>query len=181
MKIIKQSLCLLALITLLSCGSDDPQPNSVNLPFLKVGTKYTFYYDDGLFNADSLYTIIEKQLATDTFLVRHNSETIAVGNTQYWTVKDNNLYSSIRLRDPSTYIIECKFGQPVGTTWDVVKAGAHFTYSIDALNAEVRTGDGLVKDAIKVKIKAASGQEGVQYFSPTVGLLGNGSIDEKLS
>jgi hypothetical protein len=178
--IIKQSLPLLALIVLFSCGSDDPQP--VTGPtFLKVGMKYTFYYDDGFLNADSLYTIVEKQLATDTFLIRHNSETIAVGNTQYWTVKDNNLYSSIRLRDPSTYIIECKFGQPVGTSWEVVKAGTHFTYSIDALDVSITTGDGVVNDAIKIKMKASSGQEGVQYFSPTVGLLGNGSIGENVS
>jgi hypothetical protein len=178
---IKQSLPLLALVTLLSCGGDDPEPAAGNPTFLKVGMKYTFYYDDGLFNSDSLYTIVEKQLATDTFLVRHNSETIAVGNTQYWTVKDNDLYSSIRLRDPSTYIIECRFGQPVGTTWEVVKAGTHFTYSIDALDVPITTGDGVVNDAIKVKIKATSGQESFQYFSPTVGLLGNGSIDENAS
>ena len=181
-RFLKRSLLLLTIaVALFSCGGDDPQPASVTPSFLKVGTKYTFYYDDGLFNSDSLRTVIDKQLATDTFLVRHYSETIAVANTQYWVIKDNAFYSSIRLRDPSTYIIECKFGEPVGTSWEVDKAGVHFTYTIEALDAAVTTGDGVVNDAIKIKMRASTGQEAVQYISPTVGLLGNGSVDENVS
>lgn len=148
---------------------------------MKVGTSYTYYFDDGLFNADTIRTVVEKQLATDTFLVRHTSPTIAVVNTQYWVVKDNNFYSSIRLRDPSTYSLECKFGQPVGTTWDVVKNKVPYKHSIEAVDVTVTTGDGEIKDAVKVKMRAANGQEAFQYFSPTVGLLGNGSISEKVS
>jgi hypothetical protein len=164
---------------LLSCGDgDDPQPVSATPTFLKVGTRLDFYYDDGFFFEDSIRTIVDGQLATDTFLVRHFSETIAVGGTQYWTIKDNDFYTSIRLRDPSTYILEFRFGQHVGTSWPVVKAGVSYTYSIEALNETVTTGDGPVTDAIKIKVKAASGQESINYISPTVGLLGTGSVSE---
>jgi hypothetical protein len=180
----KCAILLLAGAALFSCSKDDdaePTPEETKLGFMKVGTSYAYYYDDGLFNADTVKTIVEKQLATDTFLVRHTSPSVAVANTQYWVVKDNNFYSSIRLRDPSTYSLECKFGQPVGTTWDVVKNKVPYTYSIEALDVTITTGDGEVKDAIKVKMRAATGQEAFQYFSPTVGLLGNGSISEKVT
>lgn len=178
------AMLLLAGAALSSCSKDDdakPTSEETKLGFMKVGTRYTYYYDDGLFNADTVKTIVEKQLATDTFLVRHTSPSIAVANTQYWVVKDNGFYSSIRLRDPSTYSLECKFGQPVGTTWNVVKNKVPYTYTIEAVNTTVTTGDGEVKDAIKVKMSAANGQTSFQYFSPTVGLLGNGSIDEKVT
>ena len=178
------AILLLASASLFSCSKDedvDPTPEETKLGFMKVGTSYTYYYNDGLFNADTVRTVVEKQLATDTFLVRHTSPTVAVANTQYWVVKDNNFYSSIRLRDPSTYSLECKFGQPVGTTWDVVKNKVPYTHSIEAVNVTVTTGDGEVKDAVKIKMRAANGQEAFQYFSPTVGLLGNGSISENVT
>lgn len=168
--------------TLFSCGGDDdPGPVSAAPTFLKVGTKYTTYYNDGFWNVDTIKTVVDKQLATDTFLIRHYSETIAVGPTQYWVVKDNNLYTSIRLRDPSTYLIECKFGKPVGTSWDVKKGNVSYRYSIAALNVSITTGDGVVNDAIKIKMKSSTGDEFFQYVSPTVGMLGNGSVDEEVS
>jgi hypothetical protein len=178
------AILLLAGASLFSCSKDDdaePATEETKLGFMKVGTSYTYYFDDGLFNADTVRTIVEKQLATDTFLVRHTSPTVVLANTQYWVVKDNNFYSSIRLRDPSTYSLECKFGQPVGTTWNVVKNKVPYTYSIEAVDVTIITGDGEIKDAVKVKMRAANGQEAFQYFSPTVGLLGNGSISEDVT
>lgn len=169
---------LSAMVVISSCSSDgeEPQP-ATEVTFLKVGTKYTLYYNDGFWNVDSLYTEVSKQLATDTFLVRNSSPTIAVAGTQYWVLKDNNFYTSIRLRDPSTYQIECKFNQPVGTTWNVTKNGVAYVYTIEELNATVNTGDGAVTDAIKIKITSSS-QSSVQYISPSVGMLGNGSVEE---
>ena len=171
------ALCAIAFIS--SCdseGNEEPQP-ATEVTFLKVGTKYTMYYDDGFFNVDSLYTTVTQQLATDTFLVRNSSPTIAVGGTQYWVLKDNNFYTSIRLRDPATYQIECKFNQPVGTTWNVSKNGVPYVYTIEEVNATVTTGDGDVNDAIKIKITSGS-QSAFQYISPSVGMLGNGSVSE---
>jgi hypothetical protein len=170
------ALCVIVLIS--SCSSDDEEPQpATEVTFLKVGTKYTMYYDDGFWNVDSLYTEVSKQLATDTFLVRNSSPSIAVAGTQYWVLKDNNFYTSIRLRDPNTYQIECKFNQPVGTTWNVTKNGVSYVYTIEELNATVTTGDGPVTDAIKIKITSGN-QSAFQYISPTVGILGSGSVNE---
>ncbi len=166
-------------VILFSCGGDDPKPAStVDVTFLKVGLKQTFFYDDGVFNSDTIRSVVEKQLATDTFLVRSYSETITTVPTQYWVVKDNNLYISFRLRDPATYQIECKFGQPVGTSWNVTKSGLTYTYSIEALDVSITTGEGVVNDAVKLKIHSPTGTDLIQYISPTVGVLGNGSITD---
>jgi hypothetical protein len=170
------ALCVIVLISSCSSDDEDPQP-ATEVTFLKVGTKYTMYYDDGFWNVDSLYTEVSKQLATDTFLVRNSSPSIAVAGTQYWVLKDNNFYTSIRLRDPNTYQIECKFNQPVGTTWNVTKNGVSYVYTIEELNATVTTGDGPVTDAIKIKITSGN-QSASQYISPTVGILGSGSVNE---
>lgn len=170
------ALCAIVIISSCSSDGEDPQP-ATEVTFLKVGTKYTMYYDDGFWNVDSLYTTVSKQLATDTFLVRNSSPTIAVAGTQYWVLKDNNFYTSIRLRDPNTYHLECKFDQPVGTSWNVTKNGVAYVYTIEELNATVTTGDGEVTDAIKIKITSGN-QSSFQYISPTVGMLGNGSVTE---
>jgi hypothetical protein len=170
------ALCVIVLISSCSSDGEEPQPAS-EVTFLKVGTKYTMYYDDGFWNVDSLYTEVSKQLATDTFLVRNSSPTIAVAGTQYWVLKDNNFYTSIRLRDPNTYQIECKFNQPVGTSWNVTKNGVSYVYTIEELNATVTTGDGPVTDAVKIKITSGN-QSAFQFISPTVGMLGNGSVSE---
>jgi hypothetical protein len=171
-------LCVLS-VALSSCGGDDdPKPTHVSVTFLKVGTQYTTYYNDGFFFEDTIKTYIDSQIGVDTFLVRNYSETVSVAPTQYWTLHDNNFYTSYRLRDSDMYQIECKFGQPVGTAWDVVKNGVHYTYSIEALNVSITTGDGVVKDAIKIKAKSTGGAEAFQYISPTVGMLGNGSLDD---
>jgi hypothetical protein len=173
-------LCAFSVI-LFSCSSsdDDPKPANVSVTFLKVGTKYTMYCSDGFFLDDTVKTFVDSQIGVDTFLVRNYSETIAVPPTQYWVLHDNNFYTSYRLRDADMYQIECKFGQPVGTSWKVVKNRVQYTYSIEALDVSVTTGDGVVNDAIKIKVKTASGPEAYQYISPTVGMLGNGSVDDE--
>jgi hypothetical protein len=171
-------LCVLS-VTLFSCGgNDDPKPANVSVTFLKVGTKYTMYFNDGFLYDDTIKTVVDSQIGADTFLVRNYSESAPVAYTQYWVLRDNNLYASYRLRDTDMYQIECKFGQPVGTSWPVVKNGVTFTYSIEALNVSITTGDGVVKDAIKIKVKNSNGAEVYQYISPTVGILANGSIDD---
>lgn len=170
------ALCAIVFISSCDNGSEDPEPQTA-VTFLNVGTKYTMYYDDGFWNTDSLYTEVTKQLATDTFLVRNSSPSIVVAGTQYWVLKDNNFYTSIRLRDPNTYQIECKFNQPVGTSWNVTKNGVSYVYTIEELNATVTTGDGEVNDAVKIKITSGN-QSAFQYISPTVGMLGNGSVTE---
>jgi hypothetical protein len=165
-------------VTLSSCGGDDdPKPSNVSVTFLKVGTKYTIYVNDNFWYDDTIKTFIETQVGQDTFLVRNYSETIDVAPTQYWTLHDNNLYTSYRLRDTDLYQIECKFGKPVGTSWSVVKNRVTYTYSIEALDVSIKTGDGVVDDAIKIKIKSGS-NETYQYISPSVGMLGNGSVDD---
>jgi len=162
-----------------SCGgSDDPSPSNVDVSFLKVGTKYTYYYDDGFWNIDSIYLEVSKQLAPDTFLIRYESESIALSPTQYWVLKDNNLYTSLRLRDPDAYTLECKFGKPKGTTWKTKRRNVEYTYKIEEVNASVKTKDGVVDDAVKVKVSSGA-QSGYLYFSPTVGMLGNGSYDDE--
>ncbi len=171
-------LCVLS-VTLFSCSSDgDPKPSNVSVTFLKVGTRYTTYVNDGFFFDDTVKTFVESQIGQDTFLVRNYSESIPVGPTQYWVLHDNNFYVSYRLRDTDMYQIECKFGQRVGTSWTVVKAGTTYTYAIEALDVPIETGDGVVNDAVKIKIKSAGSDDTFQYVSPTVGMLGNGSVDD---
>ena len=176
-KTILSSLSIVFISGLLSCGGDSPGPVSAKQSYLKVGARYSFYYDDGFFNTDSIVTEIVDQLAPDTFLIKNTSETINVYPTQYWVLKNDALYSSFRLRDKSSYVIECKYGKPVGTSWTVKQAGVTYKYSISAINVEVTTGEGVVSDAIEVK-KVGNGQTVIQYFSPTVGPLGSGSVDD---
>jgi hypothetical protein len=178
--LVKLALPMCALcVTLFSCSSDnDPKPADVSVTFLKVGTQYTMYFNDGFFFDDTVETFVESQVGVDTFLVRNYSETISVAPTQYWVLHNNNFYTSYRLRDADMYQLECKFGQPVGTSWSVVKNGVQYTYSIDALDVPITTGDGVVNDAIKIKIKTTGSSEIYQYVSPTVGMLGDGSLDD---
>jgi hypothetical protein len=172
-------LCALSL-TLFSCSSEEePEPTNVSVSFLRVGTKYTAYVNDGFFMDDTIKTVVDAQIGADTFLVRNYSETIAVAPTQYWVLRDNIFYTSYRLRDPETYQIECKFGEPVGTSWKVVKNGVQYTYTIEALNAPITTGDGVVNDAIKIKVQSAGAAANYQYISPTVGMLGHGSMNDE--
>jgi hypothetical protein len=91
------ALCVIVLISSCSDDGDEPQP-ATEVTFLKVGTKYTMYFDDGFWNVDSVYTEVSKQLATDTFLVRNSSPTIAVAGTQYWVLKDDNSAIQTRIR-----------------------------------------------------------------------------------
>jgi hypothetical protein len=173
-------LCMLSII-LFSCGSDkdgDPKPSNVPVTFLKVGTAYTMYVNDFLYD-ENVETIVESQIGVDTFLVRNYAETVPVAPMQYWVLRDNNLYISYRLRDADAYQIECKFGRPVGTKWTVVKGGTSYTYSIEANKVSITTGEGVVNDAVKIKLKSAGGAESYQYFSPTVGMLGNGSVGDE--
>src|SRR5688572_21199724 len=75
----------------------DPANNSTSA-FLRVGTRWDFYYNTFL-GTDTIGIEIEEQLGADTFLVRNYAEEIAVIPTQYWVMKDDNLYVSFRLRD----------------------------------------------------------------------------------
>jgi hypothetical protein len=176
MKLVSGKTLILMVFVLctLSCeDSNDPKPSTI--PFLMVGASYTYYLD----GIDTIKTVVEKQLAADTFLVRTYSKTVDVLPTQYWVLKDSIFYSSIRLRDPSTYQIVCKFGEPVGTSWPVHKGSELFLYSIEAKNVSINTGEGLVKDAIKIKVSSQSAPPVFQYISPTIGILGNSSVNEK--
>lgn len=150
--------------------------NKVELPFLKEGTEYSFVYSD-LFFEDTMKTVIEKEIAKDTFLVRTYTDVSYMNPSFYLVYKDNNLYSSFRLRDPDTYYILCKFGQPVGTSWTVNQTNTTSTYTIDAINDTVIAGTGKVTDAVRVKI-VTTGSSSIQYayISPTVGILGAGDF-----
>jgi hypothetical protein len=167
----------LLLLLAAACGDKDavsPNPASAEVLFMREGTRWEFDYQDG-FSEDVLVMTVEKELSKDTFLVRNSTEVGYVLPEQYYVLKEGNLYVSYRHRDASTYQIECKFGQPVGTSWQVSKFGQTYTYTIDSLNASVRTGRGLVTDAIKVKMRLhANNREGYQYISPSVGILGSG-------
>jgi hypothetical protein len=129
------------------------------------------YVNDGFLYDENVETIVESQIGVDTFLVRNYAETVPVAPMQYWVLRDNNLYISYRLRDADAYQIECKFGRPAGTKWTVVKGGAPYTYSIEANKVSITTGEGVVNDAVKIKIKSAGGAESYQYFSPTPSLF----------
>jgi hypothetical protein len=184
----KSVLFLLVLGISVSCKKgSDPAPSSNNsnnggntggsnsgVTFLKVGTTHTYLYT-GFFGG-TVITKVEQEVGKDTFMVRNTSEEVTtIYPTVYYVLKDGNLSSSFRLRDPNTYFIRCKFNVPVGTSWSGTENGSAFTCTIDSLNASVNTGKGLVKDAIKVKI-VIGGRTTYNYYSPTLGLLGTGSF-----
>ncbi|MEN7547574.1 hypothetical protein AAG747_06635 [Rapidithrix thailandica] len=154
----------------------DPEVPEVAISFLKEGTEYMYDYNNGL-EVLPINMVVEKQLSKDTFLVRNYTETPYVNPTIYWVLKDNMWYSSYRLRDPDFYQVECKFGQPVGTSWTVTRGIYTSTYTIEAVDVTVKTGKGDVEDAIKLKIKDPFGDIEYSYVSPTVGPIGNGDYD----
>lgn len=175
------SFLFIALL-LFSCSKDDEDPTPGNngaeaVPFLRVGTEWEFSFESFL-SEDTIVIAVEEQIGVDTFLVRTYASETTVIPTQYWVLKDNNLYTSFRLRDPDTYQIECKFNQPVGTSWQVKKGVNIYTYTIEAVGVTIETGKGPVNDAVKIKLSAFGSTSLYQYFSPTVGMLGNGSIDD---
>ncbi len=150
-------------------GSND------GVTFLKVGTSHTYLYT-GFFGG-TVVAKVEQEVGKDTFMVRNSSEDVTtIYPTVYYVLKNGNLYSSFRHRDPSNYFIRCKFNVPVGTTWSGTENGTAFSCTIDSLNATVYTGKGLVKDAVKVKI-VRSNETVYNYYSPTVGLIGSGSYE----
>jgi hypothetical protein len=181
--LITLSLLAIVIFSVSSCKKkhDDPKPsdnnsnngNNVELSFLKEGATFKHHFDN-LFE-DTITIVIEKKLAQDTFLVRYVTDLDIISPTVYWVLKNNTLYSSYRLRDPDGYQAECKFGEPVGTSWQVKKGNYLYVYTIDSLNATVVTGAGKFTDAVKIKIQSAtSSQASYFYYSPTAGLLGDG-------
>lgn len=176
------TVCSLALI---SCKkSDDPAPspsnpgtgpNSGDITFLRVGATST-YDMNTFFGSDTVYSVVEQEVAKDTFLIRNYSASTIVGPSQYLTLTNNTLYTSYRLRDKAGYEALCKFDKPVGTSWSVYRNGTlYYTATIDSLNAKIMTGKGLVTDAIKVKLVTASNSTSYQYYSRTIGVLGLGT------
>lgn len=174
----KSVLFSLLLCTAAACGDKDdvnPDVTPANVTFLKVGTHWEFDVKGGFWEGQ-LMMDVEKELSKDTFLVRNTTD-MNLLPLQYYVLKEGNLYTSYRHRDPDTYQIECKFGKPVGTTWQVKKFGVPYTYTIDSVNATVKSGRGVVTDAIKVQMKHnVSNKIGYQYISPSVGLLGDGNF-----
>ena len=172
------SMAMLAL-TIFSCSkkSSDPEPNNTTnnsntkVTFLKVGTVSRYHYTS-LFDDDTLKTVVEEEIAKDTFLIRNYSPITTIIPRQYMVLSNNVLSLSTRLRDKNYYQVVCKFGQPVGTTWDVYRNGV-FSYkaTIDSLNARVVTEAGIYNDGVKVKIVAGSSIS-YQYYSPSAGILG---------
>ncbi len=172
------SMAMLAL-TIFSCTkkSSDPEPNNstnnsnTNVTFLKVGTVSRYHYTS-LFDDDTLKTVVEEEIAKDTFLIRNYSPITTIIPRQYMVLSNNVLSLSTRLRDKNYYQVVCKFGQPVGTTWDVYRNGV-FSYkaTIDSLNARVVTEAGIYNDGVKVKIVSGSSIS-YQYYSPSAGILG---------
>lgn len=171
---------VLVILSSVLFGCKDDESNSPNVPvtFLATGASFDYYYSDFLYE-DSVRTVIGEQIGKDTFLVRNYSETVTVFPVQYWVLKDGALHTSFRLRDPNSYAIECKFNKPKGHSWEVKKGGITFTYTIDELNATVVTGEGVVNDAIKIKMTAQGANTAYQYVSPSVGLLGTGDFDDE--
>lgn len=178
MKLILNVLLLAGITSLLfSCGSDDENSPNVDVTFMAEGAEY-HYYTRSFFGDDTVKSIIEKQIGKDTFLVRNYSDLITVFPTQYWVLKNGNFYSSFRLRDPDAYYIECKFGKPKGTSWNVKRGSVDFTYTIDEVNVSITTGQGEITDAVKVRVKTGSNVF-YQYVSPTVGLIGTGDFEDE--
>ncbi|WP_028980364.1 hypothetical protein [Sporocytophaga myxococcoides] len=158
----------------MSCKKDKDTAVDGNngITFLKVGTAYTYNYSGA-----TVTSAVEQEAGKDTFLIRNYSQTIdTIFPSVYYSLKDGNFSRSIRLRDPSSYVLVCKFNQPVGTTWNVTdEYGRASVLTIDSVNAKVNTGKGLITDAIKVR-KVTGNYTSFDYYSPTTGYIGQGSV-----
>lgn len=142
------------------------------ITLLKVGAKTT-YFAENFFDSDTIVTVVESEIAKDTFVVRNYSDMLSVAPVTYLVKNGNTLYFSYRMRDPKSYSVLCKFDMPVGTQWNVY-SGPKFAYSatIDSINVTYSSPYGVIKDVVKVKMVSASNSVSYQYFSPSVGILG---------
>jgi hypothetical protein len=177
MHFFRNILWIFIIVAIASCSKNESVSPQVKISFLASGTNLTYYYNS--LGTDTIKTVIGDQIAKDTFLVTNTTSLMTIVPTQYWTVKDNSLYTSTRLRDPASYVKECAFGQPVGTSWTVTKGLAQYAYSIEQVNVSVTTGKGTVTDAVKVKVtQVGSSASAYQYVSPTVGPIGTGNFED---
>jgi len=171
---------LLFSITLFSsCKKDDPvAPIQVDNPaFLKAGTNLYFISDSYAFS-DTLNISIKEEIGVDTFLVRFISESYDFHPTQYWVIDNGVLKSSFRLRDPDSYITECKFGYPVGTTWNADRSGYIYKYTIESVDETFQYYGGELNDVIKIKVEDSFGTVSYYaYYSPQIGPLGDGEFE----
>lgn len=177
--IILATLLPVSFFTACKKSSSDPQPsgsnsNSVNVTFLKVGASSIYNYKDFAYT-DTIYSVVEKEIAQDTFLVRNYTSIPYIVPSEYFVLSGNTLSYSYRMRDPGSYQILCKFNQPVGTTWTALQDNViNYTATIDSVNAVVPSGIGMLTNVVKVKYVDAYGNTTYQYFSPTVGIIGVG-------
>lgn len=113
-----------------SCKKSDSDPSpgggsdgtSVEVTFLKVGATST-YAESSFFYDDTIYTVVDKEVAKDTFLIRNYTSIPTVGASQYLALTNDVLSYSYRLRDQNSYQILCKFNKPVGTSWTASRNG----------------------------------------------------------
>jgi len=162
-------------------NSNNGNVGNVTVTFLKEGAHYTYDYSS-FFGSDTVGTFVEKQLAQDTFLVRSYTAIEGIYPTQYYVLHHDELSTSFRLRDAASYQVLCKFNKPVGTSWTFTSGSYVYTCTIDSLNARVITGQGVVTDAVKVKLTLnGTSQTSYNYYSPTVGILGTGNYGSSAS
>jgi hypothetical protein len=168
-------VCLITILILMSCKKDKDEAVDLNngVIFLKTGTTYTYNY-----SGETVTSAVEQEAGKDTFLIRNYSQTIdTIFPAVYYALKDGNFSRSIRLRDPDSYVVVCKFNHPEGTTWNVTdEYGRTSVLTIDSVNTKVNTGKGWITDAIKVR-SVSGNSASYSYYSPTVGFIGNGSVD----
>jgi len=171
----KSFVYLVIIFISMSCKKDKDAGIDGNngVIFLKVGTAYTYS-----FSGETVTSAVEQEAGKDTFLIRNFSETIdTIFPAVYYALNDGNFSRSIRLRDPASYVLVCKFNQPAGTTWNITdENGRASVLTIDSVNTKVNTGKGWIIDAIKVKTVTGNNTS-YNYYSPTVGFIGNGSVD----
>ncbi len=156
---------------------------SASPTFLKVGSEWTYDHEliVGL-GYDTTKRVVEEQIGEYIYKVRNYSNSDYMPTYTYHMVKDNNFYTSYRLRHEDSYYIECKFGAPVGTKWTADMYLYTMDYEIVAINDTIKTLDQTITDAIKIKAtRSADNKTAYTYFSPTVGPLGTGSYEEEPS
>jgi len=156
----------------MSCKKDKDAVDLNNgVVFLKTGTAYTYSY-----SGETVTSVVDQEAGRDTFLIRNYSTTVdTVFPAVYYALKDGNLSRSIRLRDPESYVVVCKFNHPEGTTWNATdEFGTASVYTIDSVNTKVNTGKGWITDAIKVRCVSGTSTR-FYYYSPSVGFIGTGS------
>lgn len=176
---LKSVVYLIIIFMSMSCKKDKDSVIDGNrgVVFLKVGTAYTYS-----FKGETVTSAVEKEAGKDTFLIRNYSETVdTLFPAVYYALNNGNFSRSIRLRDPASYVLVCKFNQPEGTTWNITdEYGRASVLTIDSVNTKVNTGKGWIKDAIKVKTVTGNSTT-YNYYSPTIGYIGQGSVSTSAS